>query len=227
MARLLRILALVAVSTGLSLLVSRFAHGHAFGRPVAGGILITNAGAYDRLTHILLGWLIRSIAADIAASATPGARVLDVGCGPGHLAARLAHDHGLDVTGLDLDPAMIERARANVARPTAPRGRQPTFAEGDVAALPFEDASFDLVVSTFSFHHWSDPAVGIAEMARVLRPGGRALIWDLRPGSRLVHEHLPDAISIFHAGPLRVVAVRPWRWPWRVSLLQRMELVRD
>ena len=227
MARLSRILALVAISTGVSLLVTRLAHGHPLSRPVPGGILIGNAGAYDRLTHILLGSLIRSIAADIAASAAPGARVLDVGCGPGHLSARLAQYHGLEVTGLDLDPAMIERARANVARPTTPPGRQPMFAEGDVAALPFEDAAFDLVVSTFSFHHWSDPAVGIGEIARVLRPGGRAFIWDLRPGSRLLHDHLPDALPILHAGPLRVAAVKPWRWPWRVSLVQRVELARD
>jgi ubiquinone/menaquinone biosynthesis C-methylase UbiE len=136
----------------VSLLIIRLVHGHALGRPVAGGILIANAGAYDRLTHLLLGSLIRSIGADIAASATPGARVLDVGCGPGHLSARLAHDHGLEVTGLDLDPAMIERASAHAARAVASPGRQPSFVEGDVAALPFEDASFDLVVSTFSFH---------------------------------------------------------------------------
>jgi ubiquinone/menaquinone biosynthesis C-methylase UbiE len=136
----------------VSLLIIRLVHGHALGRPVAGGILIANAGAYDRLTPLLLGSLIRSIGADIAASATPGARVLDVGCGPGHLSARLAHDHGLEVTGLDLDPAMIERASAHAARAVASPGRQPSFVEGDVAALPFEDASFDLVVSTFSFH---------------------------------------------------------------------------
>ena len=227
MARPSRILTLVAISTGLSLLFTRLAHGHALGKPVAGGILIGNAGAYDRLTRILLGSLFRSIASDVAASASEGARVLDVGCGPGHLSARLAHDHGLEVTGLDLDPAMIERARANAERAAPSDGRVPTFVEGDVAALRLEDASFDLVVSTFSFHHWSDPAAGIGEIARVLRPAGRALIWDLRPGSRLLHDHLPDAVPILHAGPLRVVAVRPWPWPWRLSLLQRMELARD
>jgi SAM-dependent methyltransferase len=53
------------------------------------------------------------------------------------------------------------------------------FRVGDVAALPFPDASFDVVVSTFSAHHWPDPASGLAEIYRVLRPGGAALVYDL------------------------------------------------
>jgi ubiquinone/menaquinone biosynthesis C-methylase UbiE len=55
---------------------------------------------------------------------------------------------------------------------------------GDVAALAFPDRSFDLVVSTLSMHHWADPAAGLAEIGRALRPGARALIWDFRPGVR-------------------------------------------
>ena len=54
-----------------------------------------------------------------AVAAPDGARVLEVGCGPGHLSIRLARHHGLDVTGLDLDPAMVERARVNAGRPVA------------------------------------------------------------------------------------------------------------
>jgi ubiquinone/menaquinone biosynthesis C-methylase UbiE len=53
-----------------------------------------------------------------------------------------------------------------------------------VAALTFPDRSFDLVVSTLSMHHWADPAAGLAEIGRVLRPDARALIWDFRPGGR-------------------------------------------
>jgi cyclopropane fatty-acyl-phospholipid synthase-like methyltransferase len=110
------------------------------GRRVPGGILIGDAVVYDALSHrLLLGSLFGRIAADVAAVAPDGARVLEVGCGPGHLSIRLARPHGLDVTGLDLDPAMIERARANADRPgegygarhrswsaTWPRWRSPT-----------------------------------------------------------------------------------------------------
>jgi SAM-dependent methyltransferase len=220
-------LALVAVSTGVALLLSRHARGHALGRHEPGGILIGNAGAYDRLTRILLGPLFRAIATDVAAVAPPGARVLEVGCGPGHLSTRLAHDQGLVVTGLDLDPVMVERAWGNAARTATTDGRGPTFVTGDVAGLPFEDASFDFVVSTFSVHHWSDPQTGLGEIARVLRPGGRALVWDLGPGWQLFHAHLPDPAESLRAGGLRMVSAGPWRWPWRFSVSRRLELARD
>jgi SAM-dependent methyltransferase len=202
--------------------------GAAMGRTVSGGILIGDARAYDALSHrFLLGSLYGPIAADIAAVAPDGARVLEVGCGPGRLSIRLARQHGIDVIGLDLDPAMIERARANAdsAGTRGPRG--PSFVVGDVASLPFPDGSFDVVVSTLSMHHWADPMAGLAEIGRVLRPGGRALVWDVRPGFRPFHAHLPDPLEQAHGSPLRLASATPWRWPWRFTLTQRIELVRD
>jgi ubiquinone/menaquinone biosynthesis C-methylase UbiE len=199
------------------------------GRNVAGGILIEHATAYDRITRLLLGTLFRSFAKNVVASVPPPARVLEVGCGPGHLANKLAETPGLEVTGLDLDPNMIERARANAARTpgiAGHGGRAPTYVVGDVASLPFEPASFDLVVSTFSMHHWSDPAAGLAEIGRVLRPGGRVLIWDFGAGSAPLHSHTPDPTEHVDHSPLELVGVTPWRWPWRFSLCQRLELVR-
>src|SRR5450756_1433321 len=98
-----------------------------------------------------------------AASDVYKRQVLEVGCGPGHLANLLAATRGFEVTGLDLDPEMVERARVNAQRAANGDGREATFVVGDVAALPFGDASFDLVVSTFSMHHWSDPAAGLQQ----------------------------------------------------------------
>jgi ubiquinone/menaquinone biosynthesis C-methylase UbiE len=203
------------------------------GRVQSGGILIDDARAYDRMSRLLLGSLFGPIAADIAAAAGDDARLLEVGCGPGHLSIRLARDHGLDVTGLDLDPAMIERARANAERARANAERtlphadnRPDFVAGDVAALPFADESFDLVVSTLSMHHWADPTAGLNEIGRVLRPGGRALIWDIRPGGLPFHPHPPDPVAHADDSSLRLVSAGPWRWPWRLSLAQRVELVR-
>jgi SAM-dependent methyltransferase len=206
-------------------------HGRrATGRTVPGGILIGDAGVYDTMSRLLLGSLVRRIAADIATVAPGGARVLEVGCGPGHLSARLARQHGLDVTGVDLDPAMIERARANADRRGADRQRRPSFLVCDVASLAFPEDSYDLVVSTFSMHHWADPAAGLAEIGRVLRPGGRALVWDFRPGVRPHlfaprHAHVPDPTEQIHGSSLQAVDVTPWRWPWRLNLSQRIELV--
>jgi SAM-dependent methyltransferase len=207
-------------------LVVRHARG-AMGRRAAGGTLIRDAALYDAIGHrLLLGSLFERIAADVAAVAPDGARVLEVGCGPGRLSILLARQHGLEVTGLDLDPAMVERARANAVRRAGEHGRKPSFLVGDVASLAFPDRSFDLVVSTLSMHHWADPMAGLAELGRVLRPGGLALVWDFRAGRVPLHGHLPDPVEHAHGSPLRVVSATPWRWPWWFRLTQRVELVR-
>ena len=100
-----------------------------------------------------------------------------------------------------------------------------------MAALAFPDRSFDLVVSTLSMHHWADPAAGLAEIGRVLRPGARALIWDFRPGGRPHlfgprHANIPDPLEHTRNSGLRVVKATPWPWPWRLTLTQRIELAR-
>src|SRR5215210_6967395 len=196
------------------------------GRKVPGVILIGDAVAYDEMSRLVLGSLFGPIAADVAAVAPDGARVLEVGCGPGHLSIRLARQHGLNITGLDLDPAMIERARANAVRAGDGNERRPSFLVGDVASIPFPEGSFDLVVSTLSMHHWANPTAGLAEIDRVLRPGARALVWDFRRGFLPFHARLPDPVEHTHGAPLRVVSATPWRWPWGFNLTQRIELVR-
>jgi SAM-dependent methyltransferase len=225
-----RNLAILAGAAAAAVAVLRHGRRAARGHTVAGGILIGHAGVYDTLSRLLLGPLIDGIAADVAAVAPAGARVLEVGCGPGHLSVRLAR-HGLAVTGLDLDPAMIARAQANTDRAANRGGLRPSFLVGDVAALTFPDGSFDLVVSTLSMHHWADPAAGLTEIGRVLRPGARALIWDFRPGGRPHlfgprHAHIPDPVDHTRGSRLRVVKATPWPWPWRLQLTQRIELAR-
>lgn len=220
------VILLGATGAAAAVVVVRHARG-AVGQRVPGGILIGDIARYDALSHrFLLGSLFERIAEDVAAIAPDGARVLEVGCGPGHLSILLARDHGLDVTGLDLDPAMIERARANAARPSEGHRVEPSFLVGDVASQAFPKGSFDLVVSTLSMHHWADPTAGLAEIGRVLRPGGRALVWDFRAGAVPIHGHLPDPVESAHGSSLRVVSATPWRWPWRFNLTKRIELVR-
>ena len=221
----------LAGAAAAALAVLRHGRRAAQGHQAPGGILIGDADVYDALSRLLLGQLHRRIAADVAAVAPDGAQVLEVGCGPGHLSVQLAGQHRLEVTGLDLDPAMIARAAANTDRAANRGGRRPSFLVGDVAALAFPDRSFDLVVSTLSMHHWADPAAGLAEIGRVLRPGARALIWDFRPGVRPHpfgprHAHIPDPVDHTRGSRLRVVKATPWSWPWRFQLTQRMELAR-
>jgi SAM-dependent methyltransferase len=221
--RRLRTLAIMLGGASAAVIVLRHARGSA-GLETPGGIVMGDAAGYDSLSSVLLGSFYRSVAADVAAAAPPGGRVLDVGCGPGHLANRLTRDHGLEVTGLDLDPSMIDRARANAEQAVAAE-RRPTFVVGGVAALPFPDSSFDLVVSTLSMHHWADATAGQAEIGRVLRPGGRALVWDIRPGVVPLHRHQPDPLAEVAGSPLHLASATPWRWPWRLAFTQRIELL--
>jgi SAM-dependent methyltransferase len=110
-----------------------------------------------------------------AARVGPGARVLDVACGPGLVALHLAEAAG-HVTGLDLTPAMLEKAREQQGR----RGlANLSWDLGRADDLPYPDASFDAVVTRFSFHHLGDPAKALAEMVRVCRPGGRVVVCDV------------------------------------------------
>ena len=205
--------------------VARHLRGAALGHRAPGGILIADAVVYDVLTGLALGPFYAGVADHVAAIAPEGARVLEIGCGPGTLSIRLGR-LGLEVTGLDLDPAMIERARANAGRAEDGVGMRPSFLVGDVASLAFADASFDLVVSTLSMHHWADPGAGMTEIGRVLRPGGRALVWDLRPGVVPFHAEVPDPLDHTVGTSLRVAMTTPWRWPVGFRLTQLVELVR-
>ena len=127
----------------------------------------------------LLGMIYRRINADLAAFLPPGARVLDVGTGPGYLLGYLTQRRpDLDLWGLDLAPAMIRRARR---RQGGPNPRQPLkWVVADALALPFPAQAFDLTLATFSFHIWPQPVTGLAEMLRVVRPGGRAWIYEMQ-----------------------------------------------
>lgn len=94
----------------------------------------------------------------------PGDRLLDVGCGPGY-AAGAAHALNARVEGIDFAPAMIDAARR--------RFPGLAFSLGEACALPADDATFDVVVSSIVLFHVPDPARAIAEAFRVLKPGGR------------------------------------------------------
>ena len=117
------------------------------------------------------------LAADILKYRSEGS-LLDVGTGPGYLLVKL---HGLcpalRLTGLDASPAMVSEAGKNLKRVGLSDSIR--VLEGFAQALPFEDESFDAVVSTGSIHHWKDPIGGLNEVYRVMRKGGHALMYDI------------------------------------------------
>lgn len=152
-------------------LPAHHAHGEA-DNPFQG-----EASHYDWVARHLMRRPYRRIAADATAALPERASVLDVGTGPGRLLVEMARMRpDLRITGVDLATDMVETARRNLSS----FGDRTTAVVGDVSDLPFEDDTFDLVVSTLSLHHWDDPAAGGAELARVLRPGGQIRIYDLR-----------------------------------------------
>ena len=107
-----------------------------------------------------------------ALSLGPGDRFLDVGCGTG-AAVRAAADVAERAVGADIAPQMIARARELAA--ASPRAE---FVVADSEQLPFSDGAFTALLCTASFHHYPEPARALAEMARVLEPGGRLAIAD-------------------------------------------------
>lgn len=112
----------------------------------------------------------------LAAAAPRGhERVLDAGCGTGHTALAFA-PLVAEVLALDLTEAMLEQGRGLARERGLTNVR---FQSGDVEQLPFPDASFDLVTSRYSAHHYPHPLVALCEFARVLRPGGTFLLVDV------------------------------------------------
>ncbi len=124
-------------------------------------------GHYERTAEELLPAAERII--DVAAPG-PGARVLDLACGTGN-AAELAARRGAQVSGIDSAPRLIEVARTSAAA----AGLDIDYAVADALALPFADAAFDVAVSVFGLIFVLPAPDAVAELLRVVRPGGRVV----------------------------------------------------
>lgn len=110
----------------------------------------------------------------VAQAVPPSARALDIGCGGGHLSFALA-PHVASMTALDPSPGML----AAVSKTAVARGLgQIETRQGNAEALPFADGSFELVGTRYSAHHWTGLEGAVRELARVLAPGGHALVID-------------------------------------------------
>jgi ubiquinone/menaquinone biosynthesis C-methylase UbiE len=129
---------------------------------------------YDRTTRKGMPE-IQALAIRIAAAIPPSAQVLEVAPGPGFLSIELAK-RGLPVRAVDISRTFVDIARRNAAA----EGVNVRFELGNAAALPVEDASVDFVVCRAAFKNFSEPVKALAEMRRVLRPGGTMLLIDLR-----------------------------------------------
>jgi ubiquinone/menaquinone biosynthesis C-methylase UbiE len=117
----------------------------------------------------------RRLADRIAGLLSAGGAILEVAPGPGFLAVELAK-RGFAVTGLDISKTFVELARENAEK----SGVDVRFEQGNASQMLFADHSFDFLVCRAAFKNFADPINALKEMHRVLKPGGRGLIIDLR-----------------------------------------------
>jgi ubiquinone/menaquinone biosynthesis C-methylase UbiE len=146
---------------------------------------------YDRTTRKDLPE-IKSLAVRIAAAIPSSAQVLEVAPGPGFLSIELAK-RGLPVRALDISKTFVEIARRNAEA----EGVDIRFDLGNAAALPLEDASVDFVVCRAAFKNFTEPLKALQEMRRVLRPGGKALLIDMRRDASMAEvKHYVDGLGV-------------------------------
>jgi SAM-dependent methyltransferase len=145
---------------------------------------------YDRLSGFMLRGLHRRVAADLD-QVPAGATVVDVGTGPGWLLLAIAQRRpDIALRGVDISPRMVDRARRKLR--ASGNGERIDVHVGEAAQLPLPDGSADAIVSTLSMHHWGDIRAAVKEAARVLRPGGRLIVYDFRA---VPHRPLQEAVT--------------------------------
>jgi ubiquinone/menaquinone biosynthesis C-methylase UbiE len=141
-----------------------------------------------------------------------GSRVLEVAPGPGYYAIELAKLGSYEITGLDISKTFVEIATANAAK----AGVRVDFRRGNASNMPFANESFDFLVCTAAFKNFTEPKRALEEMHRVLRPGGQALIVDLRRDAS--QESINRAVDNMKVGPINAVITK---LTFRFMLLKR------
>jgi ubiquinone/menaquinone biosynthesis C-methylase UbiE len=152
-------------------------------------------------------WMAQQMAEKIPANG----KVLEIAPGPGYFCIELAKLGSYQITGLDISKSFVEIARNNAVQ----AGMKIDFREGNASAMPFRENTFDFTFCQAAFKNFSDPVRAIAEMQRVLRPGGLSVISDLRRGAPA--EEIEREIRGMGLGPINRFMVR---WTFRNMLLK-------
>ncbi len=118
----------------------------------------------------------KALAAKVSDAVPAGSHVLEVAPGPGFLSIEIAKSGKVHMTGLDISKTFVEIAQANARAANVAKD----FRHGNASAMPFAAETFNFIVCTAAFKNFTQPVQAIAEMQRVLKPGGKALIVDLR-----------------------------------------------
>jgi ubiquinone/menaquinone biosynthesis C-methylase UbiE len=147
----------------------------------------------------------------VAEQTPPGGSVLEVAPGPGYLAIELAKLGPFRVTGLDISRSFVRIASENARK----EGVKVDFRHGDAANMPFPDGSFDFAVCSAAFKNFADPVGALDEIHRVLKPGGRASIFDLRKEASL--KEIDEEVERMNLSRLNALLTR---WTFRNMLLR-------
>ena len=154
----------------------------------------------------------RALAWRTAKQIPPLSSVLEVAPGPGYLAIELAKLGDYEISGLDISETFVEMARANAAKAKV----QIAFERGSASAMPFEDDEFDFLLCRAAFKNFAWPTRALTEMHRVLKPGGQALIIDLRRDAS--RESIVQAVNGMNLGAVNATMTR---LAFRFMLLKR------
>ena len=166
----------------------------------------SQAAAYVASAVHAQGEDLRAVAAEV--EAVKPARVLDLGCGGGHVSFAAA-PFSASVTAYDLSAEML----AAVAGEAAKRGlANIETRQGSVEHLPFDDASFDMVLSRYSAHHWGDVPAALAEARRVARPGATLVFADTTAPARAVSDTFLQTVEMLRdPSHVRDYSVAEWQ----------------
>jgi ubiquinone/menaquinone biosynthesis C-methylase UbiE len=153
----------------------------------------------------------RFMAKQMADKIPANGNVLEIAPGPGYFCMELAKLGNYHITGLDISKSFVEIARRNAAE----AGLKIDFREGNASDMPFQDNTFDFTFCQAAFKNFSEPVKAIAEMYRVLRPGGLSVISDLRRDASA--EDLEQELKGMGLGPINQFMVR---WTFKNMLLK-------
>src|SRR5579864_5235264 len=154
----------------------------------------------------------KSLAQRVASEIPPGSSVLEVAPGPGYVAIELARLGRYKIAGVDNSHTFVQIARRNATQ----AGVNVDFRQGNAAAMPFDGKSFDFLLCRAAFKNFSQPVRALEEMYRVLKPGGRALIIDLRRDAS--RESISEAVERMDLGRVNGVITK---LTFRFMLLKR------